>query len=199
LNCKYCRNTANYKCTTCGALICETHARESMVCPSCIRKNKTKHVVKRVSSEKEKDEIRELVRQFWGEEKQLTFDIEFNVAEQPAYVAKAGNSFAGFISLSENPDSLIIVALGVHPEYQGSGIGYSLIKKAESEARKKRKKKLQVSTSNDDLPALGFYQSLGFQIFEVIPNVIAKKHGMALSGINGLPIRDELRLQKILE
>ena len=169
------------------------------MCPSCIRKNETKHVVKRVSSGKEKDEIRALVRQFWGEEKQLTFDVEFNVAEQPGYVAKTGNKFVGFISLSENPDSLIIVALGVRPEYQGSGIGYSLVKKAESEARKKRKKKLLVSTSNDDLPALGFYQSLGFRIFEVIPDVIAKKHGMALSGIDGLLIRDELRLQKILE
>ena len=199
LNCKYCRNAAVYKCNTCGALICEAHARESVVCPSCTRKSKTNHIVERVSSGKEKGEIRELVRQFWGEENQLTLNIEFNVAEQPAYVAKVGDKFAGFISLGENPDSLIVVALGVRPEYQGSGIGHCLIKKAEFEARKKRKRKLQVSTSNDDLPALGFYQSLGFQIFEVVPNVIARKHGMVFLGINGLPIRDELRLQKILE
>ena len=62
-----------------------------------------------------------------------------------------------------------------------------------------RKKKLLVSTSNDDLPALAFYQSLGFQIYEVKPNVIAEKHGMVLKGIGGLPVRDELRLQKLLQ
>jgi hypothetical protein len=48
------------------------------------------------------------------------------------------------------------------------------------------------------LPALGFYQSLGFQIFNVKPDAIAKKHGQILKGLGGLPIRDELRLQKTL-
>jgi ribosomal protein S18 acetylase RimI-like enzyme len=62
-----------------------------------------------------------------------------------------------------------------------------------------QRKKLLVSTSNDDLPALGFYQALGFQIIEVVPNVIAEKHGKILTGIGGLPVRDELRLQKILD
>lgn len=199
LKCAYCRNPAVYVCIKCGAPTCELHAKESVVCPSCIRKKETKHTVKKVSSKNEKDQIRELVRQFWGEEEQLTFDIKFNVSEQPAYVAQVGNEFAGFISLSENQDSLIVVALGVRPEYQDSGIGHSLIRKAELEARKLQKKKLLVSTSNDDLPALGFYQCLGFQIFEVVPNVIAEKHGMTLAGVGGLPIRDELRLQKTLE
>lgn len=199
LKCAYCRRPAVYVCIKCGEPTCELHAKESVVCPSCIRKKGTKYTVKKVSSKNEKDKIRELVRQFWGEEEQLTFDIKFNVSEQPAYVAHVGNEFAGFISLGENQDSLIVVALGVRPEYQGSGIGHSLIKKAEVEARKLRKKKLLVSTSNDDLPALGFYQSLGFQIFEVVPNVIAEKHGMTLAGVGGLPIKDELRLQKTLE
>jgi len=60
-----------------------------------------------------------------------------------------------------------------------------------------QKKRLLVSTSNDDLPALAFYQSIGFQIYEVKPNVIAEKHNEILAGIGGLPVRDELRLRKI--
>jgi ribosomal protein S18 acetylase RimI-like enzyme len=91
------------------------------------------------------------------------------------------------------------VALGVLPQYQGSGVGKSLIEKVEDEAKKLRKNRLLVSTSNDDLPALTFYQSLDFQIYEVKPNVIAEKHGRILKGIGGLPIRDELRLQKTLQ
>jgi len=95
-------------------------------------------------------------------------------------------------------DVTIIVALGILPEYQGSGIGKSLVGKVEDEAKRLRKKKLLVSTSNDDLPALAFYQSLGFQIYEVKPNVIAEKHGKILKGVGRLPVRDELRLQKTL-
>ena len=199
MNCQYCRSAAVYKCRKCGILMCGGHAKEQIVCPLCLGKNKTKHVVQKASSKKEKDEIRELVTQFWGEEEQLTFDRKFNVLKQPAYVAKVGTTFAGFVSLAQNKDSLIVVALGIRPEYQGSGIGRSLIKKAESEARRLQKKTVLVSTSNDNLPALGFYQSLGFQIFEVEPNVIAEKHGKILTGISGLPVRDELRLRKVLD
>ena len=62
----------------------------------------------------------------------------------------------------------------------------------EAEAKRMGKQKLLVSTSNDDLPALAFYQSLGFQIYEVKPNVIAEKHGKIMRGIGGLPVRDEM-------
>jgi ribosomal protein S18 acetylase RimI-like enzyme len=172
--------------------------KQLTVCQSCLRKTKEKHAIRRASSEKEKDEIRRFVKQFWGEEEQLTFERKYNVAEQPAYVAKVGKKTVGFISFAENADHLIIVAIGVQAEYQGSGIGRALVKKVESEARKLQKKKLLVSTSNDNLPALGFYQALGFQIFEVEPNILAEKHGHVLAGISGLPVRDELRLQKIL-
>lgn len=91
------------------------------------------------------------------------------------------------------------MALGVLPESQGGGVGERLVEKVEAEAKRTRKSKLLVSTSNDDLPALAFYQSIGFQIYEVRPNIIAKKHGETPEGIGGLPIRDELRLQKIIK
>lgn len=120
------------------------------------------------------------------------------VAELPAYVAKVKDSIIGFISFAEADNAFIIVALGILPKYQDSGVGKSLFKKVENEAKTNEKKKLLVSTSNDDLPALAFYQSLGFQIYEVKPNVIAGKHGGILKGIGGLPIRDELRLRKVL-
>lgn len=136
------------------------------------------------------------MKQFWGEEEQLTFDRKFTVAQLPAYVAKSGNDTIGFVSFAEMDDAIIIVALGILPTYQNAGVGKSLIEKVEAEAKRLGKKKLLVSTSNDDLPALAFYQSLGFQIYEVKPNTIAEKHGTVLKGIGGLPIRDELRLQK---
>lgn len=61
MNCTYCRNTAVYKCSICGA-----HTKETVVCPSCMTKSETKHTVKEVSSKRDKNEIRDLVKQFWG-------------------------------------------------------------------------------------------------------------------------------------
>jgi len=41
-----------------------------------------------MKKDSERKKIRVLVRQFWGEDEQLTFDRKFKIAELPAYVAK---------------------------------------------------------------------------------------------------------------
>jgi len=198
MSCEFCGKDAIYKCSVCGNLVCGEHAKLRTTCPSCIKKTIVKYTIDKATSEKERKKIRGFVQRFWGEQEQLTFDRKFTVAELSAYVAKLENNTIGFISFTEADDAVIVVALGVLPQYQGSGVGRSLIEKVEGEAKRMLKKRLLVSTSNDDLPASAFYQSLGFQIYEVKPNVIAKKHGEILEGIGGLPVRDELRLRKIL-
>jgi ribosomal protein S18 acetylase RimI-like enzyme len=198
MSCEYCGKDAVYRCSVCGRLICGEHVKLRTVCPSCIKKTTLEYTVNKVALKEEKEKIREFVQQFWGEQEQLTFDRKFMVIELPAYIAKVENNIIGFISFTEANDAVIIVALGILPQYQSSDVGRSLIEKVEAEAKRLLKKRLLVSTSNDDLPALAFYQSLGFRIYEVKPNVIAEKHDEVLKGIGGLPVRDELRLQKIL-
>ena len=198
MKCYCCRKDAVYKCGFCGKLICGEHAQLRTACPGCVKKIKLEYTIDGATSEEKKKEIGGFVRRFWGEEEQLTFDRKFKVTELPAYVARFKESLVGFISTAEVDDAIIIVALGVLPQYQSSGVGKGLVKKVEDEAIRRKKKRLLVSTSNDDLPALAFYQSVGFQIYEAKPNAIAEKHGEILMGIGNLPIRDELRLQKRL-
>jgi ribosomal protein S18 acetylase RimI-like enzyme len=197
LKCRYCMRDAVYKCIVCGQLLCGEHAQLGTVCRNHKKKAKLTYTFKRKSSEDRKS-ISKYVRIFWGEEEQVTFEREFKVSELPGYVAKSKDKIVGFISTGGIGDDTIIVALGILPEYQGVGIGRRLIRRVEREAKRTKKKMLLVSTSNDDLPALGFYQKLGFQICEVKPNAIAIKHGKILRGIGNLPVRDELRLKKNL-
>ena len=169
------------------------------VCLSCIKKTNLRYKISKVKSDEERQTIQKFVKRFWGEDEQLTFDRKFIVTELPAYVAKADDNIIGFISFAEKDDAMIIVALGILPKYQNAGVGRGLTRKIEQESKKLKKRKLMVSTSNDDLPALAFYQSNGFQIYEVKPNILIEKHGMILKGIGDLPIRDELRLQKPIQ
>ena len=198
MRCEYCEKDAVYKCGVCGKLLCAEHVKLGTVCPSHLNRTKLAYTISEVTNGEERSKIRRLVKSFWGEEEQLTFGREFAVAELPAYVARVRNSIIAFVSIAEMRDAVVIVALGVLPRYQGSGVGSRLVEKAEGEARRLRKRRLLVSTSNDDLPALAFYQSHGFQIYEVKPDVASQKHGGVLHGIGELPVRDELRLQKIL-
>lgn len=198
MSCKYCGKDAVYRCSVCGKMLCTEHVKLRTVCSSCIKETTVEYTIHKVMLDEEREKIREFVHRFWGEEEQLTFDRKFMVAELPAYVAKVENNIIGFVSFTEANEAIIVVALGVSPQYQSSGVGRSLIEKVEAEAKKLLKKRLLVSTSNADLPALAFYQSVGFQIYEVKSNAIAEKHGGILQGVGGLPIRDELRLRKIL-
>jgi ribosomal protein S18 acetylase RimI-like enzyme len=198
IKCHYCRRDAVFKCGSCGRLLCGKHAQLRTTCPECTKKTKLKHTIGRATSHEERKDIEEFVRAFWGEEEQLTFDRKFMVTQLPAFIARFKDRLIGFISTADLDDAVIIVAIGILPEFQSLGVGKGLVKKVEDEAVQRKKKRLLVSTSNDDLPALAFYQSLGFQIYEVKPNVIAEKHGKILMGIGNLPIRDELRLEKRL-
>lgn len=191
MSCEYCEKDAVYRCSLCEKILCTEHVKLQTTCPSCVKKTTVEHTIHKVSLDDERKKIREFVKQFWGEDEQMSFDRKFIVAELSAYVAKRENDIIGFVSFTEADNAIIIVALGVLPQYQGSGVGRSLIEKVEIGAET-----LLVSTSNDDLPALAFYQSLGFQIYEVKPNVVAEKHGRIMEGIGGLPVRDELRLRK---
>jgi ribosomal protein S18 acetylase RimI-like enzyme len=141
-----------------------------------------------------------LVEFFWGEPEQTAFNKTILIKEQPAFVAISEDKVAGFIAYCEiDNEDMLIAALGVLPQYQGYGIGKALVSAVEEKARKLSKKRILVSTSNDDLPALAFYQLMGFQIFEVAPNIIAEKHGTIYKGIGNIPIRDEIRLQKVIK
>jgi ribosomal protein S18 acetylase RimI-like enzyme len=197
MKCSCCEKDAVYKCSVCGKLVCSEHTRLRTVCSSCGKSQVVRLSISKMNLN-DKAKIREFVKRFWGEDEQLSFDRRFMVSGLPAYTAKIGKEIVGFVSFTEMDDALIIVALGTLPRFQNAGIGGSLIRKVEAEARKLKKKRLLVSTSNDDLPALAFYQLLGFQIYEVKPNVITEKHGKVQEGIGGLPVRDELRLRKSL-
>ncbi|MBX5327961.1 MAG: GNAT family N-acetyltransferase [Candidatus Bathyarchaeota archaeon] len=185
MSCKHCHNQAVYTCSVCGKPLCPQHTRLRTVCPTCQKKTTQNYTITIAKTKKEKEKIRKFVEHFWGEQEQLTFNRRFIVTKLPTYIAKTQNT-------------TIIVALGILPKYQNTGIGKALTKKVEIKAKQSNKKQLLVSTSNDDLPALAFYQKLGFQIYQVKPNAIAEKHGKTIKGINGIPVRDEIRLRKII-
>jgi len=197
LSCKVCGSTSLYLCIACGKPICPAHTRLALICNSCIKKTQGEFSI-RNARETDKSEIHDLVRLFWGEPTQVAFDREFVIEESPAFVAEFHGHLIGFLSYTLLNEDFIILALAVLPQHQGIGVGKALLETAEREARKLSKRRVLVATSNDNLPALAFYQRHGFQIFDVKTNVIAEKHGAAFPGVGGIPVRDELRLQKIL-
>jgi len=63
---------------------------------------------------------------------------------------------------------LQIVALATDPMWQRSGVGGHLLAEAELLARRTGARRVVLATTNDNLPALYFYQRRGYRITEVV-------------------------------
>ncbi|PAE24971.1 GNAT family N-acetyltransferase [Bacillus sp. 7894-2] len=85
---------------------------------------------------------------------------------------------------------------------EGKGIGTSLVQEVENLAKKKNCRIVKLITTNDNLLALKFYQKRGFFLSKIIHNAVEEarkvKPEIPLIGNDGIPIRDEIELVKVL-
>jgi ribosomal protein S18 acetylase RimI-like enzyme len=95
--------------------------------------------------------------------------------------------------------TLYIVVLNVFPEFQGQGIARRLIRGAIEQGQKQGCEVACVATTNDDIPALCFYQKMGFRLVDLLSNAVAGHHGEELIGFAGIPVLDEIRLERRLK
>jgi ribosomal protein S18 acetylase RimI-like enzyme len=115
-------------------------------------------------------------------------------------VAEMKGELAGALAYRLLPDALHVVALATDPMWQRSGVASHLVAEVEVLARRHGLRKLVFATSNDNLPALYFYQRRGWVITEVAPGALVP-HRTARGGVGfaGIAVRDEIRLAKTLE
>lgn len=86
---------------------------------------------------------------------------------------------------------------------EGKGIGTRLIQAVESVAKESNCSQIKLITTNDNLLALKFYQKRGYYLTKLHRNAVEKarerKPSIPLTGNDGIPIRDELELEKVLQ
>ena len=82
------------------------------------------------------------------------------------------------------------------------GIGTALLKEVEKVALENNCKKMRLITTNDNLRALQFYQKRGYGLIKLYPNAMDEvrktKPDVPLIGENGIPLNDEIELEKNL-
>ena len=86
---------------------------------------------------------------------------------------------------------------------EGRGFATALLDRAELEARERGAKRLFLTTSNDNLAAIRFYQRRGMKMVKVHAGMMdryrTEGQPVPLIGMNGIPLRDELELEVSLE
>lgn len=137
----------------------------------------------------------------WGSPMMVVSSGVYDCRQLEGYVAlNANEEIIGMITFLFNNKKCEIISLDSIDE--GKGIGTTLINNVENMAKINNCHSLKVITTNDNLQALRFYQKRGFRISHIHINAVeeARKIKAAIPqvGDHGIPIRDEIELEKVL-
>jgi GNAT superfamily N-acetyltransferase len=186
------------RCSRCGTFVDWSEARVQVVC-GCRPRLDLPPVMVREAADTEREAALELFRLDFGRCGIVAFGQIMDLDQAPTIVAEMNGEIAGALAYRLVDAGLHVVALATDPMWQRSGVGGYLVAEVELLARRLQIARVIVSATNDNLPSLYFYQRRGYYITEWIPNGVAKyAKSTSLVGFAGIPIRDEVRLEKLL-
>ncbi len=118
---------------------------------------------------------------------------------QPALLAEADGELTGVVTYMVADGDCEILTLYAARSWQGTGT--MLLREVEKLAAEQGCTRLRVITTNDNVDALRFYQRRGFHLARLHPGAVDAsrlriKPGIPETGEYGIPIRDEIELEK---
>ncbi|RXJ04460.1 GNAT family N-acetyltransferase [Anaerobacillus alkaliphilus] len=143
--------------------------------------------------------VSDFFKEHWGSTEMVISSGIYDCSKLNGFVIlNKETEIIGLITYIISNDECEIISLDSIVEKQG--IGSSLLQAVESIALENRCKKVKLITTNDNLLAMKFYQKRGYCIANVYKNAVEKarklKPEIPLVGYDGIPIRDEIELEK---
>lgn len=144
--------------------------------------------------------VRDFIARRWGAEIVVAHSVVYRPAELPGFIARVGKEYAGLVTYHIARGECEIVTLDSTRE--NGSIGTALLDAVKHCAHHARCSRIWLITTNDNLNALRFYQKRGFVLVTVHCNAVeqsrAIKPEIPLIGNAGIPVRDEIELEKRL-
>jgi len=142
--------------------------------------------------------LKRLVRDLWGTNIVVGHGTVFEPATLAGFLAERDGRTVGLLTYVVDGDVLEIVTVDAFPPVAGTGT--ALMDAAVAAARADGCRRVVLTTTNDNLDALRFYQRRGFRIATVRPGAVAAaralKPQIPETGAYGIPMRDELELER---
>jgi ribosomal protein S18 acetylase RimI-like enzyme len=134
----------------------------------------------------------------WGDESVVVHGSSYLSHELSGFVAITGRSKrVGIVTYVIQDSACEIVT--INSLIEGEGIGTALVKAIQDISIRNACSRLWCITTNDNLPALRFFQKCGFRIVRVNPSAVERarviKPSIPLYGLESIPIRDQIELE----
>ncbi|AEJ40053.1 putative acetyltransferase [Sulfobacillus acidophilus TPY] len=146
--------------------------------------------------------LRTLWEREWGGLTMVSRGRVHFVDRLPGWIARdRDHRPVGAVTVAQDEKSTEIVSLNALIPRQG--IGRQLLLAVETDPEVRRRGRLWLITSNDNLDALAFYLRLGYRLTAIHRDAItrarAQKPSIPLRGHYGIPLWDEWELEKELD
>ena len=141
--------------------------------------------------------IEKFIEEQWASTALITRRKKYYAHLLDGIIAIQNGNPVGLITFCiENSDCQIIT---LNTIVENIGIGTELLKMATELAQKNKCNRIWLITTNDNTPALRFYQTRGFSLKKLYCNEIEYarqlKPEIPVYGIDSIPIRDEIELE----
>ena len=154
-------------------------------------------VVVRPVTPDDRDMLRSILERRWGTPTIISRGVAHDALDLPAFTADLGDYVLGLVTYTIEDGACQIVTLDAVDEKRG--VGSALVGAVLAEARRHGCSRVWLVTSNDNTPAMRFYQKRGFRITAVhrgwIEFARERKPQIPLTGVDGIPLRDEIELE----
>jgi ribosomal protein S18 acetylase RimI-like enzyme len=151
--------------------------------------------------ETDQPQVRNFLIGHWGADTVVVLSGICRPYLLPGFIAIQGDTWVGLVTYQIKDDSCEIVT--IDSELEGIGIGSALIEAVEQVARTAGCRRLWLTTTNDNLHALGFYQRRGFTLAALHRDMVKESRKLKPQipeiGNDGIPIRDAIELEMNLK
>ena len=136
----------------------------------------------------------------WGSVRVVSRGKLWNPLDLPGFVAEREGDLVGLVTYRQEAGAIEVVTLDSFAE--GKGVGSALLEAVASVARDQGKAHLWLITTNDNIPAIRFYQRRGWDIVALHHGALARsrqlKPEIPTHGLDGVPIDHEIEFRLAL-
>jgi GNAT superfamily N-acetyltransferase len=155
-----------------------------------------REITVRPVQETDRPTVEWLTTQLWGAAEVVVHDDVFYPASLPGFIAERAGRIAGLVTFDVRGGVLEIVTINALDQF--TGIGTMLIEAVRAEAKRRGCQQVTLTTTNDNVDALRFYQRRGFRMAALRPGAVdrsrLRKPEIPRTGDFGIPLHDEIDL-----
>ena len=142
----------------------------------------------------DREEVARFIEKRWHSRKVMSRGKAYYPHREHGFIERENGDIVGLLTWRIEDDAMELLTLDSTRE--GRGVGASLILSSIETARKNNCRRIWLTTTNDHMRAIGFYQRLGFRLVAVNVGAVDEarkiKPQIPEIGEGGIPIHDEI-------